>query len=75
MPKQRFEDYGLTGGIASEKADDQRKAQANAKTGQQPEDTKTTLDIEAEKQKQQQQQNQQRPKPKQKENTTTRRKK
>ena len=50
MPQQRFEDYGLTGGIASEKAAHRLKAQTEASPAQaqqQHEDQKTTQDIEA----------------------------
>lgn len=54
MPQQRFEDYGLTVGIASQKTADWLKAQGDAtpaKAQQQHEDQKTTQSIEAEKQK------------------------
>jgi hypothetical protein len=78
MPQQRFEDYGLTGCIASEKAADRLKAQANAtpalQAQQQHEDQKTMQDIEVEKRKsQKEQQNQQSPNRKGK--TTAHRKK
>ena len=78
MPQQRFEDYGLTGGIAAEKAADRLKAQANAalQAQQRHEDEKTTQDIEAEKRKpQKKQEKQQGVKPKRKEKTATRRRK
>jgi hypothetical protein len=78
MPQQRFEDYGLTGGIASEKAADRLKAQTSTafEAQQQREDQKTTQDIEAEKVKpQKKQEKQQVVKPKRKGKTATRRRK
>jgi aspartate/glutamate racemase len=54
VPQERFEDYGLTGGIASQKTADWLKTQAEAtpaKAQQQHEDQKATQSIEAEKQK------------------------
>ena len=80
MPQQQFEDFRLTGGIASEKAVDRLKSQVDATSAhalqQQLEDKKTTQDIEAEKQKPRKEQDKQEPKRKQKQkkNRTKRRK-